>query len=42
MDKCNSVFMTGLFERNVYFGTLPNYYLIGNNDCVNGDSYLVT
>jgi len=34
--------MTGLFGRDVYLGTLPNYYQIGNNDCVNADSYLVT
>jgi hypothetical protein len=42
MNKCNSVSMTGLFERYLHLGTLPNYYQIGNNDCVNVDSNLVT
>jgi len=42
VNNCHSVSMTGLFGRDVYLGTLPNYYQIGNNDCVNADSYLVT
>jgi hypothetical protein len=29
--------MDGLFDRDVYLGTLPNYYQIGNNDYVNAD-----
>jgi len=34
--------MTGLFDRDVYLGTLPNYYQIDNNDCINAHSYLIT
>jgi len=42
MDNRHSVSVTGLFARDVYFGTLPNYYQTVNNDCVNADSVLVT
>jgi len=42
MNNCHSVSITGLFDRDVYLGTLTNCYQIGNNDCVNAESYLVT
>jgi len=26
MNNCKSIPITGLFDRDVYYGTLPNYY----------------
>jgi hypothetical protein len=42
MDNSHSVSVTGLFARDVYLGTLPNYHQTGNCDYVNADSDLVT